>query len=136
MTRRLEKITRTVRDTVSEVIQNQLSDPRIQGLISVTRVDVAADLSTSRVFLSVLGVEQKQQELSIEAIQHASGFIQSRLARVLHTRTCPVLRFILDDSLKKGFEVLQLIDKVSAERPAPTEPEDPDDHDEPIGETA
>jgi len=115
MSRRLEKITRTIRDTVSEVIQNQLADPRIQGMISVTRVAVAADLSTARVYLSILGVEQKQQQLSTEAIQHAAGFIQSRLAGVLQTRSCPVLHFFLDDSLKKGFEVIQLLNQLSTE---------------------
>jgi len=113
MSRRLEKITRTIRDTVSGVIQNQLADPRLRGLISVTRVQVVADLSMARVYLSVLGATPDQQQLDLQAIQHAAGFIQSRLASVLTTRTCPILKFILDDSLKKGADILRLIDEVS-----------------------
>ncbi|MBN1765680.1 MAG: 30S ribosome-binding factor RbfA [Sedimentisphaerales bacterium] len=115
MSRRLEKINRTILETVSTVIQNQLSDPRIQGLTSVTRVQTAADLSCARVYLSILGAELKQQELTLQAIQHAAGFIQGRLAQVLTTRICPSLTFFLDDSLKKGFEVSRLLDEIKAQ---------------------
>ncbi len=127
MSRRLEKVSRTIRDTVSKVIQNQLSDPRIRGLVSVTRVKVAADFSTAQIYLSIIGTDPKQQELSVQAIQHAAGFIQSHLANVLTTRSCPTLSFTLDDSLKKGSEVLNIINRLAAEfRPlAPQEEEKP-----------
>jgi len=114
MSQRVEKITRIIRDTVSEVIQNHLSDPRIKGLISVTRVDLAGDLRTARVYLSVLGATEKQQEQSIYAISHASGYIQSFLAKALTIRSCPLLTFYPDSSLKKGFEVVQIIDRLTA----------------------
>ncbi len=127
MSRRIERINRIVRDTISAVIQNQLSDPRIQGLVSVTRVETSADLTISRVYLSVAGVNPRQEKLSVDAVRHASGFIQSRLAEVLRTRNCPTLQIIQDDSLKKGFEVLQLINQVSAERH--DEAADPDETD-------
>lgn len=116
MSRRMEKITRTIRDVVSEVIQNQLSDPRITGMVSVMRVEVTGDLSVAKIFLSILGVDEKHQKLSCRAIRNGTGFIRTRLAAVLTTRTCPELHFILDDSLKKGFEITQLIDKLAAER--------------------
>lgn len=115
MSRRLEKVSRTIRDTVSKVIQDQLSDPRIRGLVSITRVKVAADFSTAQIYLSIIGTNTKQQELSVEAIQHAAGFIQSHLANVLTTRSCPTLSFTLDDSLKKGSEVLNIINRLAAE---------------------
>jgi len=124
MSRRLEKVSRTIRDTVSEVIQNQLSDPRIRGLISVTRVKVAADFSTAHIYLSIIGIDTKQQQLSTQAIQHAAGFIQSRLASVLSTRSCPILNFTLDDSLKKGSEVLNIINQLAAENVHLTSQED------------
>jgi ribosome-binding factor A len=115
MSRRLEKVSRTIRDTVSGVIQNQLSDPRIRGLVSITRLKVAADFSTAQIYLSILGTDTKQQQLSVEAIQHAAGFIQSHLANVLTTRSCPTLSFTLDDSLKKGSEVLNIINRLAEE---------------------
>jgi len=115
MSRRLEKLTRTVRDVVSEVVQTQLSDPRISGIASVTRVKLAPDLSFAKIYLSILAVDPQQEKLSFEGINHARGFIQSRLAGVLTTRICPVLSFHLDESLKKGFEVSQLIERAAAE---------------------
>ncbi len=116
MNRRLEKITRTVRDVVSDAIQNHLADPRIQGLVSITRVDLAPDLSVARIYLSIIGIDEKKQKLCCETITNASGFIRSRLAGALTTRNCPVVKFILDDSLKRGFEVTQMLDKLAAER--------------------
>ena len=120
MSRRQEKINRTIRDVISDVIQNQLSDPRIRGLVSVTRVETAADLSTSKIYLSVAGVDEKSQNTSIEGIQHASGFIQNRLAGVLTTRSCPKLLFSRDDSLKKSIEILRLINEIT---PVSNDPE-------------
>ena len=114
-TRRQEKVSRTIRNTVSEVIQNELSDPRVQGLVSITRVDTSPDLRNARVYLSMLGVGEKQQELSLQGIRHARGYIQSRLASRLTMKSCPTLSFFLDDSLKKGFEITQLIDRATSE---------------------
>ncbi len=117
--RRLEKVARTVQAAVGQVIQSHLSDPRIRGLISVTRVEPSPDLRTCRVYLSVLGVDEKQQELSLRGIQHARGHIQHLLARQVTFKTCPTLDFYLDDSLKKGYQMVRLLDQVAAERDAP-----------------
>ena len=114
--RRLEKVSKVIRGTVSEVIQNHLSDPRVRGLISVTRVDASPDLRSARVYLSILGVPDKQQELSLEGIQNASGYIRTRLARHLTMKTCPALTFCLDDSLKESIETTVIIQQVSEER--------------------
>ena len=119
MSRRLEKVARTLQATVGEVIQGHLSDPRIRGLISVTRVEPAPDLRSCRVYLSVLGVDEKQQELSLRGIRHARGHIQHLLARRISFKTCPTLDFYLDDSLKKGYQMVRLLDQVAAEREQP-----------------
>ena len=113
--RRLEKVSRTIRNTVSEVIQNHLSDPRITGLISVTRVQASPDLRLAKVYLSVVGADSKQADLTLQAVKHARGYIQSRLADNLSMRSCPKLDFYLDDSIKKGFEISHILDKIAAE---------------------
>ena len=87
-------------------------------MISVTRVETAADMQNAHVYLSMIGVDERQQQLSLRGIRHAKGFIQSLLADRLTTRTCPTLVFHLDDSLKKGIEIGKLIDQVAAERAA------------------
>ena len=67
-------------------------------------------------YVSILGATQKEQELTLAGIRHASGFIQGQLARSMATRTCPTLQFYLDDSLKKGFEITQLLDRIALEQ--------------------
>jgi ribosome-binding factor A len=114
-TRRLNRISKLIQTVVSGLIQNHIADPRIQGLISITRVETSADLSHARIFLRVAGVSEQQQKLSLEGIRHAGGFIRSRLAHELTTKTCPSLTFALDDRMQKELEVLNLIDQVSRE---------------------
>jgi ribosome-binding factor A len=135
--RRLEKISKIIQTTVSEVIQNHLSDPRITGLIGVTRVQVSPDLRLARVFLSVVGTDPKQEGLTLQAVKHARGYIQTRLADTLTTRTCPRLDFQLDESIKKGFVISHILDQIAAENAAqksgnPPEPsqENPESDDE------
>jgi ribosome-binding factor A len=115
-TRRLEKVSRAIRSAVSEAIQSHLSDPRIQGIVSVTRVEPSADLRNARVYLSMVGVDEKQQELSLKGIQHAHGYIQSYLAGQLTMKVCPTLHFALDASFKKGIAITQILEELAAER--------------------
>jgi len=134
--RRIEKIDRFIQQTVSEVIQTRLSDPRIRGLVSVTRVQTSADLRCAAVYLSVMGVDEKKQEQSVRAIRHAGGYIQAYLAEQLATRVCPTLNFQWDRAFQRSLELMRLLDQVAAERaqqeqasgvPAATEAAKPDD---------
>ena len=113
--RRLDKISKAIQGTVSEVIQNRLADPRIQGMVSVTRVEVSADLRRAWIYLSILGVNEKQQALTLQALQHARGVIQGYLADRLTTKTCPTLKLSLDDSFKKSLKVMELLSQAASE---------------------
>ncbi|MBN2378085.1 MAG: 30S ribosome-binding factor RbfA [Sedimentisphaerales bacterium] len=115
VSRRLEKVSQGIKTAVSEIIQSRLNDPRVTGIISVTRVECSTDLRRARVFLSIIGVEGKQRDLSFSGVRSAVGYIQSHLAKRLSMKVCPTLQFELDDSLQKGFEISRLIDQVSAE---------------------
>jgi ribosome-binding factor A len=114
MSRRTEKIASLIRNVVGEAISHRLNDPRISPMASVTRVKVTGDLQFADVWVSVMGGEGEQRA-TLTGLTHASGHIQSLLARALMTRHCPTLRFKLDDSIKKGFETLRLIDRTMAE---------------------
>jgi ribosome-binding factor A len=112
-TRRQEKVARIVRDAVSDAISNHLNDPRIEGLVSVTRVEMAADLRSAGVYISVFGKDQTSQDRTFIAITHAKSRIQSLLAYRLKSKFCPVLRFYKDEKFKKALETLKLIDQES-----------------------
>ena len=110
-TRRQEKVARVIKEAVSDAIFNHLSDPRIEGLVSVTKVDVAPDLRSAEVFISVLGKDEASQNKTFNAINHASRRIQSFLAHRMQSKFCPVLHFKNDENFKKTLETMRLIDK-------------------------
>lgn len=113
--RRQEKVARVIKEAVSDAIANHLNDPRITGFVSVTRVDMSADLRNSNVFLSIFGAEPKSQNLTFKAINHAKSRIQSLVAAQLQSRFCPVLHFFKDEGFKKTLEMMKLFDTASDE---------------------
>jgi len=114
-TRRQEKVARIVKEAVSNAVANHLNDPRIEGFVSVTRVEMAPDLRNADVYLSIFGKDQASQNKTFEAISHARTRIQSLLAARIQSKFCPVLHFHLDDKFKKTLDVLNLIDKAVSE---------------------
>jgi len=125
-TRRQEKIARIVKEVVSDAIANHLNDPRIEGFVSITRVEMTTDLRTANVYLSIFSrdpISQKDGKVgtgkieadrnkTFTAITHAKSRIQSLLARRLQSKFCPVLRFHTDEKFKKTLETMKLIDQV------------------------
>ena len=100
-----------MREAVSDAISNHLSDPRIEGLVSVTRVDMAADLRSADVYISIFGKDETTQNKTFVAIEHAKSRIQSLLAARVQSKFCPVLRLHKDDKFKKTLEIMKLIDE-------------------------
>jgi len=106
---------------VAEVIERGVGDPRIRGLVSVTRVEVSPDRRQATVHVSVLPPEHAR--LAIEGLRDAAKHIRSQVARSIAIRTMPVLTFRLDDTLKKQAVVFDAIrEGLSREQP----PEDAD----------
>ena len=97
-TRRQEKVARVVKEAISNAICNHLSDPRIEGLVSVTRVEMATDLRNANVYVSIFGKGKASEDKTFKAITHAKSRIQSLVADRLDSKFCPVLRFYLDDA--------------------------------------
>ena len=126
MSRRVERIGSLIRTILAEAIQTRLNVPRIPPVTSITRVEVSADLSVARVFVSVLAPEPKQ-ELCLRALCSSAGHLRWLLGRELTLRKTPALDFRLDQSLKRGFETCQLIDRLAQERPGTAEPPDVED---------
>jgi len=115
VTRRQQKVARVVKEAVSDAIANHLNDPRIEGFVSVTRVDTAADLRNADVYLSIFGRDDTAQNKTFVAIIHAKSRIQSLLANKLQSKFCPVLRFHRDKEFKKTLEIMKLIDQAAGE---------------------
>ena len=110
-TRRQEKVARVVKEGVSNAIAHHLSDPRIEGFVSVTRVDMATDLRNADVYVSIFGGDEAAQNKTFAAITHAKSRIQSMVAGNLQRKFCPVLHICRDEKFKKTLDILNLIDK-------------------------
>jgi ribosome-binding factor A len=114
-TRRQEKVARVVKEAVSDAIAHHLNDPRIEGFVSVTRVELTPDLRIANVYVSIFGKDQASQNKTFSAITHARSRIQSLLAGRLQSKFCPVLHLYTDEKFKKTLETMQLIDRAAKE---------------------
>lgn len=110
-TRRQEKVARVVKEAVSDAITHHLNDPRIEGFVSVTRVELSADLRNANVYLSTFGGNEAGQNKTFIAIAHARSRIQSLLAGRMQSKFCPVIHIYKDEKFKKTLETMKLIDE-------------------------
>lgn len=90
------------------IIQQELRDPRL-GMVTISAVDVSKDMSIAKVFVTTLGDETEHRK-TIDALQHAAGFLQHELGRRVQLRTIPRLRFTYDESIERGAQLSALID--------------------------
>jgi len=115
MGRRTERVGNLIRNVIGEIVLSRLSDPRIDpSITSVTRVEVADDLLTAKVFVSVAD-SQGAQRRTLRALQHAAGRIQEIMMRQISLRHTPVLEFLPDERFKKTLKTYELIQKAMDE---------------------
>ena len=96
---------------LSLIIHNEIKDPRIHPMTSVTAVEVAPDLKTCKAYVSVLGDEEAQKN-TLAGLRSAEGYIRRELARTVNLRNTPEIRFVLDQSIAFGVNMSKLIDDV------------------------
>lgn len=115
MSRRTERIAEQLKGEIARILRENATDPRI-GLISVTRVDVAPDLSHALVFWSALQTEDETGIARIEdGLASAAAFLRRRLAGSLQLKRTPELRFRHDPSLVLGTRTLSVLRELSDE---------------------
>jgi ribosome-binding factor A len=108
-THRLARVAEAIREVASQTILFELRDPRVKN-VTVTRAEVSGDLQHAKVYVSVMG-SNKDQQLCLHGLKHATGFIQSKLAKRLQTRFTPHVQFVLDEGVKKSIEMTRLINE-------------------------
>jgi ribosome-binding factor A len=122
---RMQRVRNLLRAEISTVMLRRLKDPRV-SMATITDIDVAPDLKSARVYVSVYG-ERPHQEEAIEGLKSAAGFIRAELMKTLDLRPMPHLEFELDESLARGAHTLDLLDQVlHEERQLPPGPESDD----------
>lgn len=108
MSRRSERTSKLIQREISELLERDVSDPRLSRLISVTEVTLSPDLRHAKVFVSTLGSEINKEDM-LAGFNKASGFLRKELALHLKLRYTPQLSFHYDDSIERGARLLKLI---------------------------
>jgi ribosome-binding factor A len=110
LSRRLLKAASAIREVVSTAILTELRDPRVIG-VTVLGVEVAPDMRSAKVAVSIMGTEQKQQ-LALNALQKAAGFLQHCIAERIDTRYTPKLTFVMDPGVKNSLRIQKILNEV------------------------
>src|ERR1700677_2537846 len=106
------RIAQAIREVVATAILFEVADPRVRS-VTVLRVEVYGDLRQAKIYVSVMGTEAEQKQ-ALQGLNHASGFLQARVAARLQTRFTPILSFRADESVKKSVAIGRLIDEAVA----------------------
>ena len=103
---------------ISEIIRlNKEKMPGVRGMVSITEADVAPDLKTAYVYVSVYGVSDAEKQSVLKALQESAGFIRHELSQVMRMRTVPALTFRLDGSMVYGAKMDELFKSITYSTP-------------------
>jgi len=122
---RPERVADQIRGELASLLAREVHDPGI-GFVTLTRVQISPDLSTARVWYTVLGDDQTRAK-SMKALDRAAPFLRRQIGARLRLRRTPELRFIYDDSIAGQDRIEQILSELNANAPEPDAP-DRDDH--------
>lgn len=128
--KRTDRLNSLLKEVISEVINRNVKNPAIQGILTVTRVDITKDLRQAKVFISVIGTQEQKAE-TIKALQSAAGFIAVTASKKVVMRFFPTLTFKLDEGVSKHVRIQEILHDIKEEERTreehPTEPQDDDE---------
>lgn len=113
--KRTERIAEQIKTELGQLCLTKLKDPRL-GFVTITRVEVSADLKYAKVHYSVLG-DSEARVKTAKALESARGFLQHEISAVLKLRFTPALKFYLDTSAEYSIHIEEVIRKIHEERP-------------------
>jgi ribosome-binding factor A len=104
-----------LRTVIADLIQNDIKDPRLPALVSVTEVRASRDLSHAHVYISVLGDDEARKNCAA-ALKSASGYLRREVAARVRLRIAPELHFVFDESIERGIRMSRLIDEAIGDK--------------------
>jgi ribosome-binding factor A len=100
---RLERVNETIKEIISELLVDQIKDPRV-GLVTITSVKVSSDFASAKVYFTVMGDEENRVATE-RGLRSARNFMRKAVADELKLRNAPELRFLYDDSLDRAMGI-------------------------------
>lgn len=108
---RIDRVAEDIKREIIAIIR-ELKDPRIQGMLTVVKVEVTNDLSFAKVYVSAMeGLDTAKA--SVKGLKSAAGFMRREIANRLHLRKAPELSFVADDSIAHGMEIVKMLDTIT-----------------------
>ena len=111
---RLNRVNEELKKELSQVLNYELKNPNVTGMISVTKVKITPDFKYAKVYVSILN--SKNLKKTIEGLQESSGFIRSRLAKTVNLRITPELIFEIDDSMEYGAKIDSILKQLNVNK--------------------
>lgn len=108
MVDRISRISEEVRKEISEIVQNDIKDPRLPKMVSIISANVTKDLRYAKVFVSVFGSDEDKKN-ALDALKSAAGFIRREVGHRVQLRYTPEIQFELDNSIENGVYITKLI---------------------------
>ncbi|MCB1114665.1 MAG: 30S ribosome-binding factor RbfA [Chlamydiia bacterium] len=112
---RIVRLNSLLKEVISEVIRDEVRNPHVSDLVTVTRVDITKDLRQAKVYISVIGTDEEKAE-SLRALNTAAGFIAVNASKKVVLRYFPELTFKLDDSVDHHMRIEELLQEISQKR--------------------
>lgn len=107
---RLGRVDEELKKEISNIINYELNNPKVTGMISVTRARITPDLKYAKVYVSILNSKNVKETLS--NLKKSSGFIRTEIAKRINLRITPELVFVLDDSMEYGAKIDQILKEI------------------------
>ena len=105
------RINEEVRREVSVIIRDEIKDPRMTAMVSITSVKVSKDLKYAKVFVSIFGKNEEEKQETFAALKSASGYVRREVGQRMNLRNTPQIIFELDDSISYSMRIEELIEK-------------------------
>ncbi|NEZ46089.1 30S ribosome-binding factor RbfA [Clostridium niameyense] len=108
---RAGRINEEMKKEISSIIRNNVKDPRLSAMVSVTGVDVTRDLRYAKVYVSIFG-DEKSKEESLLALKSSTGFIRREVGKKINLRYTPEIIIQLDESIERGMHIDKILDAI------------------------
>lgn len=111
---RQDILNQEIKNQIANIIQYKMKDPTL-GFITVTRVEITADYSHAKVYLSILVEEEEDKKRQLQTVRNAAGFVKRELGKAVRMRVVPNLKFVLDRGLEHQHKIDKIIEKIKEE---------------------
>lgn len=106
------RINEEVRKEVSDIIRNNIKDPRLTAMVSITNVSVTKDLRFAKVYVSIFGKNEEERQNSFLALKNSSSFVRREIGHRINLRYTPEIIFEIDNSIEHGLHIDALLEKI------------------------